>query len=109
MSLNWDRSRVPVNVRKRARARYAGNETFAFEGDDDLWVFINKKLVIDLGGVHAPLAGSVDLPARAAELGLVPGQEYPIDFFQAERMTSQSNFHVETSLAFANCNPIIVK
>ena len=89
--------------------RYAGNESFEFVGDDDLWVFINKKLVIDLGGVHAPLSGTVDLPARAAELGLEPGKEYPIDFFQAERMTSQSNFHVETSLAFTNCNPIIVK
>jgi fibro-slime domain-containing protein len=89
--------------------RYAGNESFEFVGDDDLWVFINKKLVIDLGGVHAPLAGTVDLPARAAELGLEPGKEYPIDFFQAERMTSQSNFHVETSLAFTNCNPILVK
>ena len=87
---------------------YAGNESFSFTGDDDLWVFINDKLAIDLGGVHTPMSGSVDLAARAAELGLEPGKEYPIDFFQAERMTSQSNFHVETSLAFTNCDPIIV-
>lgn len=88
--------------------RYAGTESFHFVGDDDLWVFINGKLAIDLGGVHAPMKGDIDLPARATELGLVAGQEYPIDFFQAERMTSQSNFHVETSLAFTNCDPIIV-
>lgn len=89
--------------------RYAGNETFEFIGDDDLWVFINGKLAIDLGGVHAPMTGKIDLPARAAELGLEQGKEYPIDFFQAERMTSQSNFHVETSLTFTNCKPIIVR
>ena len=88
--------------------RYAGTESFTFTGDDDLWVFINGKLAIDLGGVHAPMTGTVDLPAKAAELGLVQGQEYPIDFFQAERMTSRSTFHVETSLAFTNCDPIIV-
>ncbi len=88
--------------------RYEGSESFTFTGDDDLWVFINGKLAIDLGGVHAPMTGTVDLPTKAAELGLTKGQEYPIDFFQAERMTSQSNFHVETSLAFTNCTPIIV-
>lgn len=88
--------------------RYEGTESFSFTGDDDLWVFINGKLAIDLGGVHAPMASEVDLAARAAELGLEPGKEYPIDFFQAERMTSRSTFHVETSLAFTNCDPIIV-
>ena len=42
---------------------YRGNETLEFRGDDDLWVFINKRLAVDLGGVHSSLRGSVTLDA----------------------------------------------
>jgi hypothetical protein len=43
---------------------YNGGEVFKFLGDDDLFAFINKKLVIDLGGVHT--SGSIRRPAGAA-------------------------------------------
>jgi fibro-slime domain-containing protein len=74
---------------------YQGFETFHFTGDDDLWVFINDSLVIDLGGVHAALSDSVDLTT----LGLTLGNTYDFDLFFAERHTTASNFLIETSIA----------
>ena len=78
--------------------RYAGGESFTFRGDDDVWVFINGHLAIDLGGLHQPAAATIDLDAHAASLGLTPGETYPMDIFQAERHTTDSNFRIETTI-----------
>jgi fibro-slime domain-containing protein len=79
--------------------QYIGGEVFRFRGDDDMWVFINRRLAIDLGGTHSSKSSSVDLDQRASELGLVPGETYPLHFFFAERHTTESNFTIETSIA----------
>ena len=81
---------------------YNGGETFSFTGDDDLWVFINGSLAIDLGGLHTPSSASVDLDT----LGLTKGTQYDIELFNAERHTVQSNFRVDTNLAFSNCGTV---
>lgn len=71
-------------------------QTFDFSGDDDVWVFFDKKLGIDLGGVHGAAFQSVNMdtlfgPGKAAG-------NYAFDFFFAERHTTGSNLTISTSL-----------
>lgn len=74
---------------------YQAGQKFDFSGDDDVWVYINGKRVIDLGGVHGSQSESVNLDS----LGLTVGQTYDLDFFFAERHTTQSNFTITTNIA----------
>eukprot|EP00727_Mastigamoeba_balamuthi_P005365 m51a1_g14827 hypothetical protein (864) ;mRNA; r:672931-675655 len=78
---------------------YRGGENFTFRGDDDVWVFINRHLVIDLGGVHPAEEASIDVDT----LGLEVNETYSLAFFFAERHTSRSSFRMTTSLQLQDC------
>ena len=82
--------------------RYVGGEVFTFSGDDDTWVFINRKLAIDLGGIHATETATVMLDAAASGLAMIKGERYQLDIFFAERHTIGSTFTIRTSIADAS-------
>ena len=88
------------------RFAYNGGETFQFQGDDDVWVFINGKLTVDLGGLHPAMTGAVSLDASAAMLGIQKGSAYSLDLFHAERHTDKSTFRIDTNLSFVNCGTV---
>ncbi len=104
----------------------------SFVGDDDLWVFINGRLAVDLGGLHVPVEGrftlnangSIDLlqgvqgsgdqnepdTASVGDFDLTPGNVYEVKVFQAERKQTGSSyrltlsgFNAGTSECVTNC------
>jgi len=78
----------------RYQFTYKGGEVFSFRGDDDVWVFINDRLAVDLGGLHSQLSSSIMLDTVAGTLGLVKGGMYEIAVFQAERHTVGSDYQL---------------
>ena len=77
-----------------AQFKYIKGQYFEFRGDDDVWVFINHRLVVDIGGCHNPVERAVDLDT----LGLIEGREYPFHIFFSERNANGSNFKMRTSI-----------
>jgi fibro-slime domain-containing protein len=111
---------------------FNGGELLTFNGDDDVWVFINGKLALDIGGVHEKenrtirlnADGTVDCKVgepgvfdeltdcadnASRDLGLEVGKVYEIALFHAERHTRDSNFRLALTgfvSAKSKCEPV---
>lgn len=67
--------------------------TFSFAGNDDVWVFINGKLAIDLGGVHTGHAQTIDFSRMCLDSG-----EYTLSLFYVQRRIHNSDFRLDTDV-----------
>jgi fibro-slime domain-containing protein len=80
---------------------YSEDQEFTFRGDDDIWVFINKKIAVDNGGAHLAAPGHVVLKNLNTTYGegfLVPGNDYQLDIFFCDRRTTMTNVIIKTNM-----------
>lgn len=109
---------------------YKSGLYFDFEGDDDVYIYINGQLVVDIGGTHSATSYKMDLDdyvnwafsvrdggvtykgktyanldeddkARVDALCLVPGGVYSFNFFYMERHGVGSNLRIMTNMEIA--------
>jgi fibro-slime domain-containing protein len=92
-----------------AKFTYEPGQEFFFRGDDDIWVFINNQLVVDLGGTHMPAPGYVKLDTISKPEKLKAGEQYPIKIFFCDRRGTGSNVRISTNMYFSQKSGLSLK
>ena len=86
--------------------QYKGGEALTFQGNDDVWVFLNNKLFVDLGGMQPSRTKTGTLAKEPfgdtgknydKNFEVYEGGIYNVTLFNAERMMSGSSFQLSLS------------
>lgn len=79
-------------------ADYVGPLEYYFFGDDDMWVFLDDKLVCDIGGVHSSVGEYVNLWDYLRKDGRTESETHTLTFFYTERGASGSTCYMNFTL-----------
>ena len=84
---------------------------FKFSGDDDVWVFVDDQLVLDLGGIHGARGGTINFSTgkveteiskekwKTEDLSTVEAGNHTLTIYYLERGSSQSNCSIYFNIA----------
>ena len=78
-------------------------QVFEIEADDDVWVFINGQLAIDLGGMRSGVSQAIELD----RLPLEGGRTYSFHLFYAQRQGLDATFRIRTNIHLS-ANPMSI-
>jgi fibro-slime domain-containing protein len=76
-----------------------------FRSDSDMWIFVNGKLALDLGGIHESADGSINFNNIRNSHGLVDGTSYELKIFYVKRhSTAGSSIRIQINSLLVCCD-----
>lgn len=115
MSLDFE---MPKDCKNLLAGGTRSDIIYKFTGDDDVWVFVDNKLVLDLGGIHEAITGTINLTqgtysigSKVYELSSVlnsdfsAGTKHNIKMFYLERGGTLSNCSIQFNIPIENTVP----
>lgn len=76
---------------------------FDFHGDDDVWVFVDGQLMLDIGGLHGVMYGQIDFSSGTVTVGRDGGETSETKFNMSEGTHTMTVYYMERGSSQSNC------